>query len=81
MKEFKSMLLTRPEPGLMVVTLNRPESLNAIDTVMLTEFQDLFGLLTDDESVKVVIITGSGRGFCAGADLMAAVTQEKTDHF
>jgi enoyl-CoA hydratase len=81
MKEFKSMLLTRPEPGLMVVTLNRPESLNAIDTVMLTEFQDLFALLTDDESVKVVIITGAGRGFCAGADLMAAVTHEKSDHF
>ncbi len=75
------MVLTRPEPGLMVVTLNRPDSLNAIDTVMLAEFEDLFRLLSDDESVKVVIITGAGRGFCAGADLMAAVAHEKSDHF
>jgi len=81
MNEFKSMLLTRPEPGLMLITLNRPDSLNAIDPVMLTEFDELFRLLEDDESVKVVIITGAGRGFCAGADLMAAVTHEKTDHF
>ena len=81
MKQFASMLLTRPEPGLMVVTLNRPDSLNAIDPVMLTEFDELFRILSDDESVKVVIITGAGRGFCAGADLMAAVTLEKTVHF
>jgi len=81
MKQFTSMLLTRPEPGLMLITLNRPESLNAIDPVMLDEFEDLFRLLSDDESIKVVIITGAGRGFCAGADLMAAVTHEKTDHF
>jgi enoyl-CoA hydratase len=81
MKQLTSMLLARPEPGLLVVTLNRPDSLNAIDPVMLDEFQDLFGMLSDDETVKVVIITGAGRGFCAGADLMAAVTHEKTDHF
>ena len=61
MKEFKSMLLTRPEPGLMVVTLNRPESLNAIDTGHAGRSSRTSSpCLTDDESVKVVIITGAG---------------------
>ncbi|MBN2223482.1 MAG: enoyl-CoA hydratase/isomerase family protein [Deltaproteobacteria bacterium] len=81
MEKFTTMLLTRPEPGLMLITLNRPDSLNAIGPDMLDEFDNLFRLLNEDESIKVVIITGAGRGFCAGADLMAAVTHEKTDHF
>ncbi len=81
MEKFTTMLLTRPEPGLMLITLNRPDSLNAIGPEMLDEFDELFRLLTEDESVKVVIITGAGRGFCAGADLMAAATHEKSDYF
>jgi enoyl-CoA hydratase len=81
MPEFKTIILEELEPGLALVTLNRPGSLNSIDPAMLIDFDELFRYLSDSETIKVVIITGSGRGFCAGADLMAAVTHEKSDHF
>ena len=69
------------EPGLLLVTLSRPDSLNAIDTVMLGEFDELFRTLADNESIKVVIITGQGRGFCSGADLTAVATHRDSEHF
>jgi len=55
--------------GVCVVRLNRPERLNAIDEVMLGELERLCARLTDDDDVRVVVLTGAGRGFCAGLDL------------
>lgn len=54
-----------------VITLNRPEALNATTTVMNRELQDAFGRVSEDRSVGAVVITGAGRGFCAGADVKA----------
>ena len=54
------------------LTLNRPESLNAITTEMVTELRDYFGNLIEDESVRVVVMRGAGRAFCAGLDIKAA---------
>jgi enoyl-CoA hydratase/carnithine racemase len=51
------------------LTLNRPESLNAITTEMVTELRDYFGGLYEDESVRVVVMRGAGRAFCAGLDI------------
>jgi enoyl-CoA hydratase len=75
------MVLERPEPGLLLVTLSRPDSLNAIGPSMLDDFDELFRTLTDDESTKVVVITGQGRGFCSGADLTAVASHRDKDHF
>jgi len=55
--------------GLMTVTLDRPESLNAINLKMHTELQDLCRQLQSDTQIRVVIFTGVGRAFSAGADL------------
>jgi enoyl-CoA hydratase/carnithine racemase len=55
--------------GLMTVTLNRPESLNAINLKMHAELQDLCRQLQSDTQIRVVIFTGVGRAFSAGADL------------
>jgi enoyl-CoA hydratase/carnithine racemase len=55
--------------GVLTVTLNRPERLNAWTPTMGNELIDAFDRADADDDVRVVVLTGSGRGFCAGADL------------
>lgn len=56
-------------PGLVTITLNRPEKLNAINFRMHAELQQACRELADDAEARVVIVTGAGRAFSAGADL------------
>ncbi|MEM7020898.1 MAG: enoyl-CoA hydratase/isomerase family protein [Pseudomonadota bacterium] len=51
------------------VTLNRPERLNALSTKMMLELQHYFGALYNDNTVRLVVLKGAGRAFCAGLDL------------
>ena len=62
----------RVEDGVALVTLNRPDRLNAFDDQMEQELVEVFDRSDNDDDVKVVILTGAGRAFCAGADLVAA---------
>ena len=57
------------ESGILTVHLHRPDRLNALDTTMWREILHLLDRVDSDDAVRVVIFTGSGRGFCAGADL------------
>lgn len=57
--------------GILTVTLNRPDKLNAFTLEMADELIDAFGRANTDDSIKAVIVTGAGRGFCAGMDLNA----------
>jgi enoyl-CoA hydratase len=57
------------EPCIGVITLNRPERLNAVDPLMRLELDALCNEIARNSMVKVVILTGTGRGFCAGGDL------------
>ncbi|MBM4266226.1 MAG: enoyl-CoA hydratase [Deltaproteobacteria bacterium] len=57
------------EDGIATVTLNRPEQLNSFTVGMCKELLDAFGRADEDDAVRVVIVTGAGRAFCAGADL------------
>jgi enoyl-CoA hydratase len=60
--------VTRPHPGVAVVTLNRPERMNAMAFDVMIPFRDALRQIGDDNEVRVIVITGAGRGFCSGAD-------------
>jgi enoyl-CoA hydratase/carnithine racemase len=55
--------------GILTLTLNRPEKLNAFTATMMREMIDVFTRVNADDEVRAVIVTGAGRAFCAGADL------------
>ncbi|MEW5721560.1 MAG: enoyl-CoA hydratase-related protein [Thermodesulfobacteriota bacterium] len=78
--EFRTLKFEEPAPGLGLLTLNRPEKLNAINLGMIEELHELYLRLCGPTSVRVVVMTGAGRGFCSGADLMDAEMLEKAPH-
>jgi len=61
--------LDAPQAGTVVLRLNRPERLNAINEVMVRELKDACLDIGADHAVRVVVLTGAGRGFCSGIDL------------
>ena len=61
--------LTSPRPGVRVITLHRPERLNAMDHDVVQGLHDALDDLRADRSVRAVVLTGAGRGFCSGLDL------------
>jgi enoyl-CoA hydratase len=64
-----SIITEKPEPGITVLRLNRPEKLNAMNLELVTELLDALDTTAADRECRVLILTGSGRGFCAGLDL------------
>jgi len=62
-------LLTEQSDGVLTITLNRPERLNAWTARMGQELRSAFDRADSDDEVRAIIVTGAGRGFCAGADL------------
>jgi enoyl-CoA hydratase/carnithine racemase len=67
--ELTTMTLERPEPGVAVLTLNRPDRLNAMTMPMFDELMAVPLALKSELDLRALIITGAGRGFCAGYDL------------
>jgi enoyl-CoA hydratase len=64
-----TLAVDHPRDGVAVVRLNRPDQLNAINEVMQIELQQALSDLAAGQSVHAVVITGAGRGFCAGIDM------------
>lgn len=62
-------ILYEVSDGIATVTLNRPDKLNAYTTEMGDEVYDAFAKIREDNAVRTVVLTGAGRGFCAGVDL------------
>lgn len=62
-------LLVDVADGVMTITLNRPDKLNAFTSVMLAEMTVALDAAEKEEAVRAILITGAGRGFCAGQDL------------
>ena len=67
--EFKTIKYQEPEPGVGFITLNRPDRLNALGLDMVDDLHTVFGNLKTRDEVRVLVLTGEGRGFCSGADL------------
>jgi 2-(1,2-epoxy-1,2-dihydrophenyl)acetyl-CoA isomerase len=55
--------------GIATITLNRPDAFNALDAQLAREFHDAIITCSEDDAVRVVVVTGSGRAFCAGGDV------------
>lgn len=64
-------ILTAQDGAVLTITLNRPDKLNAANDTLLSELADAFKQAGRDEGVRAIILTGAGRGFCAGQDLAA----------
>ena len=68
-EDYQHILFEKRENGILWITLNRPEVLNAADARLHTEFVRLWRTIDDDPDVRVAVITGAGRAFSAGGDL------------
>jgi len=72
----EASFLAPEEANIGVITLNRPDALNALSVELLTELDRLLDEIANDEKIRVVVVTGAGRAFSVGADLREA---EKLD--
>ncbi|WP_209427937.1 crotonase/enoyl-CoA hydratase family protein [Pararhodobacter sp. SW119] len=69
MAEFETLTLTTDPRGVAFLTLNRPERHNALDAVLIAELSRAAAQLGADPAVRVVVLTGAGKSFCAGGDI------------
>ncbi|MEO8539197.1 MAG: enoyl-CoA hydratase-related protein [bacterium] len=72
--EFNDILYS-VEAGIARITLNKPEKLNALSWGSWSEIENAIAMSDADDAVKVVVITGAGRGFCAGTDLTSGTKE------
>jgi len=70
---YQTLEVAAHDTGVTVITLSRPERLNAISVTMILELIEVLERLADDLDQRVVILTGAGRAFCAGTDLHEGV--------
>ena len=75
---YQTVTITK-ENNVGILTLNRPDKLNAVDFTMMEEAPAALEELSSDRQIRVLIITGSGRGFCAGADVGATIDKTKKE--
>jgi len=77
--EKAASFLMPEEENIAIVTLNRPEALNALSSGLLKELDSVLEEIRNDDKIRSVIITGAGRAFSAGADLSEAGSGDESD--
>lgn len=76
MAKYETFLVEK-EGAVDWLTLNRPDALNTLSLTMVDELRDYFGALAEDDSVRIVVLRGAGRAFCAGLDIKDAQTRNE----
>jgi enoyl-CoA hydratase len=71
--------VSSPRPGVALITLDRPDRLNAMSHELVADLHDALDGVATDRGTRVVVLTGAGRGFCAGLDLKGAGAAPGTD--
>jgi enoyl-CoA hydratase len=79
MTDYQTILYEK-ENGIARIILNRPEALNALTKTMFIEIGQVLDAAEQDEEIRVVVISGKGKAFCAGADLKAVGKEQTTLH-
>src|SRR5436305_3045966 len=73
-----AVLIEHVRPGIVVLTLNRPQRLNAMNYALVQGLYDALDELAAEPSCRVIVLTGEGRGFCAGLDLSEGASPPMT---
>lgn len=79
MSSENSILINHDQNGVAFLTINRPRSLNSLTRSMMIDMAKAFKSFDSDDSVRVVVLSGSGPSFCSGVDLTAAEDVFKGD--
>ena len=77
-KDYKNIIVEKTN-GVAIVTLNRPDKLNSFNTEMHEELRDALDSIVEDDEIRALLLTGAGRGFCAGQDLSDRAVASDTD--
>src|SRR5437588_8711147 len=77
---YENILLVRPAEGVAVITLNRPEALNALNMALRRELDQAISELDADDGIRAIVLTGSGeKAFSAGGDIHERVRADEAD--
>ena len=77
----ESLVLQEEENGVATITLNRPKQFNALSEAMLVTLQEKLEAITENEAVRLVILQGAGKVFCAGHDLKEMIDTRKEAYY
>ena len=75
-EDYKHLLFEHHPNGVLQITMNRPEAMNAVNAQLHKELGQVWRTVGDDPETRVVLITGAGRAFCAGGDLFGVDFQQ-----
>ena len=77
----ESLVLHKEENGVVTITLNRPKQFNALSESMLAILQEKLEDIAENEAVRLVILQGAGKDFCAGHDLKEMIATRKEAYY
>ncbi|KDQ57698.1 hypothetical protein JAAARDRAFT_130404 [Jaapia argillacea MUCL 33604] len=80
-KEYANILISRPDPSVALITLNRPKALNALSSPLFIELNEALAEADQDDAIGAVVLTGSEKAFAAGADIKEMKDKEYSDVF